>query len=247
MKNTRILTVCCALLLVACTVLSVIAIKRDPAPANEVADTGNGIAEKLETVYEKVYSRLANVAKLPATEPLATPAVSGDAQFKIDLLHFYAQSNNIVSILPFTTIQVTEAALLKAFMSSATAGTEALVYIDRYADRTLASAYETMDELLEHFSAMLTKYNISSSSSYTAKYNKLSSMFSSLKNASTELLSRTRTLIKMSKTEDYDTYYTNYVEQLSDLTGKIEQYCTVINNEYAALLAELTEDYEEIQ
>ncbi|MBO4501757.1 MAG: hypothetical protein J5760_05890, partial [Clostridia bacterium] len=238
MKNTRILTVCCALLLVACAVLSVIAVKRDPAPANGAADAvndaavaGNEIAEKLESVYDNVYSRLANVAKLPSTEPLPTPAVSGDVQFKIDLLHFYAQSNNIVSILPFTTIQVTEAALLKAFMSSATAGTEALVYIDRYADRTLASAYETMDELLEHFSAMLTKYNISSSSAYTAKYNKLNSMFSSLKNASTELLSRTRTLIKMSKTEDYDTYYTNYVEQLSDLTGKIEQYCTVINNE----------------
>ncbi len=244
MKKTHILITCCSLLLAVCIALSVVVLNR---PGHESAQAQDEKVVRLYGVLDSAYSRIANASNVPRTEPSLAPASSDDTQFKIALLHFYAQSNNIVSILPFTTVQVTEAALLKAFMSSATAVNESLAYIDRYADRTLASAYETMEELLEKYSALLQKYNISSSSSYTSKYNKLSSIFSSLKNSSTELLSRTRTLIKKSKSDDYDTYYTNYVEQLSDLTGKIEQYCAVISGEYYDLLAELSDDYDDIK
>ena len=246
MKTNKLLTVCCVLLLAACVVLS-FAVLNAETPGETAPDAGSDRFEKLYGVFDGVNARLASVPSLSVTVPSPAPEGTDDTQFKIALLHFYAQSNNIVSILPFTTIQVTEAALLKAFMSSSTAVNEALVYIDRYADRTLASSYETMDELAGKYQALLTKYNISASSAYTAKFNRLNSMFSSLKNASTELLSRARTLIKMSKAEDYDTYYTNYVEQLSDLTGKIEQYCSEINNEYYSLLAGLSPDYEEIK
>ena len=244
MKKTHILIICCTLLLAVCIALSFTVVKK---PVSGAGNTVDGKTERLYETLDKTYSRMASVPKITYTSPSPAPASSDDAKFNAAMLHFYAQSNNIVSILPFTTVQVTEAALLKAFMSSATSVNEALAYIDRYADRTLASAYETMDELLQQYDAILKKYNVAASSAYTAKYNKLTSMFSSLKNASTELLSRTRTLIKMSKSEDYDAYYTNYVEQLSDLTGKIEQYCTVINNEYYAVLSELTDDFEDLE
>ena len=244
MKKTNVIIICCALLLAVCAVVSAFVIKGGTDVRETVQDDRT---VRLYGVLDDTYSRLAAVQNSNAAAPSLSPSSSDDAQFKTDLLHFYAQSTNIVSILPFTTVQVTEAALLKAFMSSATSVNEALAYIDRYADRTLASAYETMDELLEKYSAILQKYNISTSSAYTAKYNRLTSMFASLKNSSTQLLSRTRTLIKKSKSEDYDTYYTNYVEQLSDLTGKIEQYCAEINNEYYNLLSSLTDDYDDIQ
>ena len=244
MKKNGILIICLCVLLAVCAAASVVIVDRGAAEETGASDK---LAAKLNAVFDSVNDRLSNVKKTSDVTPSPAPSSSDDIQLKIGLLHLYAQSDTIVSILPFTTVQVTEAALLKAFMSSSTAVNEALVYIDRYADRTLASAYDTMDELLEKYQGLLTKYNISSSSSYTSKYNRLSSMFSSLKNSSTELLSRTRTLIKMSKADDYDAYYTNYVEQLSDLTGKIEQYCTAINNEYNALLSDLSDDYEEIK
>ena len=101
-------------------------------------------------------------------------------------------------------------------MNSTTSITDALTYIDHYADRTLNSAYSTMDEILSKYQKLLTKYNISSTSSYRTKYNNLSSMFSSLKNSSNELLARTKSLIKMVNANDYDTYYTKYMEQISD-------------------------------
>ncbi len=244
MKKNGILIICLCVLLAVCAVASVVIVDRGAAEKTGASDE---LAAKLNAVFDSVNDRLSNVKKTSDVTPSPAPSSSDDIQLKIGLLHLYAQSDTIVSILPFTTVQVTEAALLKAFMSSSTAVNEALVYIDRYADRTLASAYETMDELLQKYGGLLTKYNISSSSAYTSKYNRLSSMFSSLKNSSTELLSRTRTLIKMSKSDDYDAYYTNYVEQLSDLTGKIEQYCTAINNEYNALLSDLSDDYEDIK
>lgn len=179
-----------------------------------------------------------------ATAPLPANAGGTDIQFKLALLHLYYESKDIVSTLPFTTIQVSQGALIKAFMAGATAGADALAYIDRYADRTLTSAYGTMDEVLEKFSLLLTRYNIAAASSYTAKYNKLSSMFSSLKNSANELLSRARALIKTAKSNDYDAYYTSYIEQISDMTGKIETYCGLLMDEYDTLLSSISNDYD---
>ncbi len=179
-----------------------------------------------------------------ATTPRPAGEGSSDIQFKLSLLHLYYESKDVASTLPFTTIQICEGALIKAFVNGPNSTTDALTYIDRYADRTLASAYGTMDEILAKYQKLLTRYNISPTSSYTSKYNKLTSMFSSLKNSSNELLSRTRTLIRMSKSNDYDAYYTNCIEQISDLTNKIETYCDIIMDEYDALLNVISEDYD---
>lgn len=213
----RILSLCCAVLLAICTVLSVLVVK-------------GGAGQNQDK----------NVS---ATIPLPAGESSGDIQFKLSLLHLYYESKDVVSTLPFTTIQVSQGALIKAFVSGSTSTVDALAYIERYADRTLASAYGTMDEILSKYQSLLKKYNIASTSSYTSKYNKLSGMFSSLKNSSNELVSRTRTLIKMSKSSDYDTYYTNYTEQVLDLSSKIESYCNSIMDEYDTLLNAISSDY----
>lgn len=46
---------------------------------------------------------------------------------------------------------------------------------------------------------------------------------------------------------DYDAYYTQYLEQLSDLSGKIETYGDTLENEYLALLSAISDSYETIQ
>ena len=46
---------------------------------------------------------------------------------------------------------------------------------------------------------------------------------------------------------DYDAYYTSYLEQLSDLSGKIETYGDTLENEYLALLSAISDSYETIQ
>lgn len=186
---------------------------------------------------------ISNVGENNNTIPSPAGSTSDDLQFKLSLLHLYYESNSIVSTLPFTTMQVTESALLKAFASTDSSSTDALAYIDRYSDRTLDSAYKTMDEVLAKYKKILEKYNISSASSYTSKYNSLSLMFDSLRSASTELFSRTRTLIKMCNSNDYDTYYTNYIEQLSKLSDKIEQDCVAMTEEYNSLIKSISNDY----
>jgi len=104
-----------------------------------------------------------------------------------------------------------------------------------------------MDEILSKYQAVLKKYNISSSSSYNAKYNNLKTVFDSLKNSSVELISRTRSLILVSHSSNYDSSYTLYNEQLADLTSKIQSAVVNITNEYEALLAEISSDYDMIK
>ena len=175
-------------------------------------------------------------------------ASATDIQFKLALMHIYYESNTVLSTLPFTTIQISESALIKAYVSSGSeAITAALKYVDDYADRTLDSAFETMDDILEKYDKVLKKYNISSSSSYTSKYNKLKTIFSSVKNSSNELLSRTRSLIRNINSSDYDTYYTKYVEQLSDLSSKLEEYCTTVMDEYDTLMQAISDEYNIIK
>ena len=114
MKKTNVIIICCALLLAVCAVVSAFVIKGGTDVRETVQDDRT---VRLYGVLDDTYSRLAAVQSGSAAAPSLSPSTSDDAQFKTDLLHFYAQSTNIVSILPFTTVQVTEAALLKAFKS----------------------------------------------------------------------------------------------------------------------------------
>ena len=113
-------------------------------------------------------------------------------------------------------------------------------------DRTLNSAFDTMTDITDKYAAVLKEYSISSASSYQTKLTELKNMFASLRNSSTELISRTRTLINRMN-GDYDAYYTQYLEQLSDLSGKIETYGDTLENEYLALLSAISDSYETIQ
>ncbi len=46
---------------------------------------------------------------------------------------------------------------------------------------------------------------------------------------------------------NYDSSYTLYNEQLADLTSKIQSAVVNITNEYEALLAEISSDYDMIK
>ena len=184
-----------------------------------------------------------DTSKASGTLPAQAAATSNDIQFKLSLLHLYYESQQLVSTLPYATVQITYAALIKAFMTDSSAVSAAVEYLNKYVDKQVMSAYE----ILSKYQAVLKKYNISSSSSYNAKYNNLKTVFDSLKNSSVELISRTRSLILVSHSSNYDSSYTLYNEQLADLTSKIQSAVVNITNEYEALLAEISSDYDMIK
>lgn len=223
MKN-KILISLCAVLAICCIVLSfcLASIKGESESDNDAS-------------------------KASGTLPVQAAATSGDIQFKLSLLHLYYESQQLVSTLPYATVQITYAALIKAFMTDSSAVSAAVEYLNKYVDKQVMSAYDSMDEILSKYQAVLKKYNISSSSSYNAKYNNLKTVFDSLKNSSVELISRTRSLILVSHSSNYDSSYTLYNEQLADLTSKIQSAVVNITNEYEALLAEISSDYDMIK
>ena len=188
-----------------------------------------------------------DTSKASGTLPAQAAATSSDIQFKLSLLHLYYESQQLVTTLPYATVQITYAALIKAFMTDSSAVSAAVEYLNKYVDKQVMSAYDSMDEILSKYQAVLKKYNISSSSSYNAKYNNLKTVFDSLKNSSVELISRTRSLILVSHSSNYDSSYTLYNEQLADLTSKIQSAVVNITNEYEALLAEISSDYDMIK
>ena len=223
MKN-KILISLCAVLAICCIVLSFCL-----ASVKGEIESGN------------------DTSKASGTLPVQAAATSGDIQFKLSLLHLYYESQQLVSTLPYATVQITYAALIKAFMTDSSAVSAAVEYLNKYVDKQVMSAYDSMDEILSKYQAVLKKYNISSSSSYNAKYNNLKTVFDSLKNSSVELISRTRSLILVSHSSNYDSSYTLYNEQLADLTSKIQSAVVNITNEYEALLAEISSDYDMIK
>ena len=148
-----------------------------------------------------------DTSKASGTLPAQAAATSSDIQFKLSLLHLYYESQQLVSTLPYATVQITYAALIKAFMTDSSAVSAAVEYLNKY----------------------------------------LKTVFDSLKNSSVELISRTRSLILVSHSSNYDSSYTLYNEQLADLTSKIQSAVVNITNEYEALLAEISSDYDMIK
>lgn len=216
--KTKLLTAVCAVLTVCCIILSICLVSANNSSASD-----------------------------KPTIPSYAAASSSDLQFKLSLMHIYYESQQLVSTLPYATIQITYASLIKAFMTDSNAVSAAVEYLNKYVDKQVLSAYETMDSILEKYKSVLKKYNISSSSPYNAKYNNLVTIFDSLKNSSVELISRTRSLILVSHSSNYDSSYTLYNEQLSDLSTKIQNAVIGITNEYEALLESISDDYEIIK
>ncbi len=212
--KTKILTVLCAVLTVCCIVLTVCVVS------------------------------LKNDNEGPTTPPALAGSTSQDIQFKLALLHIYNESLVLSSTLPYATIQITYASLVKAFVTDPDSVSAAVEYLNKHVDMQVLSAYDRMEDITKKYKSVLTKYNISSSSPYTAKYNTLVSTFASLKNSSSELISRTRSLIMVSQSNNYDSSYTLYIEQLSDLTNKITSAVVAFTNEYEALLESVSNDYD---
>lgn len=217
--KTKILAVACAVLLTSCVVLSVF------------------LASSIKSEKTPHNTTSADYAT----------TTNKDIQFKLSLLHVYSEAQSLVLTLPFTTIQITESALVKALMSGNESVQHAVIYLNKYVDSPLAEAFNMMDEIIAKFKAVLKQYNISSTSSFTADYNNMSAMFSSLRSSSTELTNRCKSLILVSHSSNYDSSYTLYLEQLADLTGKIETFTSSLNDKYEALLAAISNDYELIK
>ena len=184
-------------------------------------------------------------AQTMGTMPGLANASSDDIQFKLALLHLYKEATDVTLVLPYTTVNLTQTAVTRAFIGSEE-GEIAIREMNERVDRTLNSAFDTMTDITDKYAAVLKEYSISSASSYQTKLTELKNMFASLRNSSTELISRTRTLINRMN-GDYDAYYTQYLEQLSDLSGKIETYGDTLENEYLALLSAISDSYETIQ
>ena len=220
-------TIICVLLAAACLCLTAALVLGRSAPADEASSAADSSSPANGTV------------------PGYAASDSSDIQFRLALLHLYKEASDVVLALPFTTITLTQTAVTRSFIGSGEASA-ALSDLNERVDRTLNSAFETMDDITAKFSDVLKEYAISSTSSYYTKLNSLKTMFSSLKNSSTELISRTRSFINMID-GDYDAYYTNYLEQLSDLSGKIESYGSTLGNEYDALLSSISDSYETIK
>ena len=55
-----------------------------------------------------------DASKASGTLPAQAAATSSDIQFKLSLLHLYYESQQLVSTLPYATVQITYAALIKA-------------------------------------------------------------------------------------------------------------------------------------
>ena len=64
-----------------------------------------------------------DTSKASGTLPAQAAATSSDIQFKLSLLHLYYESQQLVSALPYATVQITYAALIKAFMLSTSTNT----------------------------------------------------------------------------------------------------------------------------
>ncbi len=220
--KTKLLTALCILLAVCCVVLSAFVVL--------LQNDGENTTPPQKT-----------------TAPEFADATSTDIQFKLSLLHVYSEALQLTSTLPYATVQLTYAALTKAFTGDSNSVSYAVDWLNKYVDKQVMSAYDTMDDILAKYKSVLDKYNITSSSPYTAKYESMKSLFASLKNSSVELISRTRSLILVSHSSSYDSSYTLYMEQLSDITTKIQDGVVVLTNEYEALLESISNDYDIIK
>lgn len=164
-----------------------------------------------------------------------------DAKIELAVSYIYRDASYVVTAFPYTTINLTQTALMKVFSGEKS---EALSYLNTRVDRSLQASYSLMDEICENFKNLLTAHSVSETSMYYTKYNELCDMFTALKTSSTELIKRTRAFINGS-TSTKDSYYTSYAEQLSDLSDKIEAYGTQLDNEYNALMKPLLgDDYD---
>lgn len=147
----------------------------------------------------------------------------------------YKRAGDVVLSLPYASINLSQTALMKVYSGEQN---DALLYLNTHSDKELNNAYAAMDEILKEFDAVLTKYSVSSTSSYRQKRAELASTFAGLKTSTTELIRRTRTLIAGTNSS-YDSYYTSYCDQLIVVSDTFEAATTKIGKEYDTLMTSL--------
>lgn len=147
----------------------------------------------------------------------------------------YKRAGDLVLSLPYASINLSQTALMKVYSGEQN---DALLYLNTHSDKELNNAYAAMDDILKDFDAVLTKYSVSSTSSYRQKRAELATTFSGLKTSCTELIRRTRTLIAGTSSA-YDSYYTAYCDQLIVVSDAFEEATTKIGKEYDTLMTSL--------
>lgn len=149
--------------------------------------------------------------------------------------YIYKDASTVILKLPYTTINLTQTALTKFFAGDSDG---ALIYLSERNDKYLDTCYDMMDKVCSNYKKLLDKYNVSSSSADYSDYKSLSSMMSTLKSSSKELIKRATSFIKGGKSAS-DGLYTSYSEQLSDLSSKITSYGSKVDEAYEAIMKSL--------
>ena len=177
-----------------------------------------------------------SMAEKTAAEFDAVMAVNNsDNKLSVALSVIYRRAGDLVVTLPYASINLSQTALMKVYSGEMT---DAVLYLNTHADVELKNAHDAMDAILLDFDKALKQYAVPSGSAYRTKRAELATAFSGLKNASSELIRRTRTLITGTNSA-YDSYYTAYCEQLQSLSEKLQSTADKIDKEYDALMTAL--------
>ena len=98
-------------------------------------------------------------AQAMGTTPGLANASSDDIQFKLALLHLYKEATDVTLVLPYTTVNLTQTAVTRAFIGSEE-GEIAIREMNERVDRTLNSAFDTMTDITDKYAAVLKDYSL---------------------------------------------------------------------------------------
>ncbi|MBQ3081403.1 MAG: hypothetical protein IJC49_03020 [Clostridia bacterium] len=160
---------------------------------------------------------------------------SGTDKLAVAVSAIYRRAGDIVIALPYASINLSQTSLMKVYSGEMT---DAVLYLNTHADTELKNAHAEMDDILSDFDKLLKQYSVPTGSTYRTKRAELATLFSGLKNDSTELIRRTRTLITGTNS-GYDNYYTAYCEQLQKLSDKLISASEKIDAAYDEIMKSL--------
>lgn len=166
-------------------------------------------------------------------------ALTTDAdKLAVSLSAIYKRAGDLVLSLPYASINLCRTAMMKAFAGES----DAKVYLDARSDDQLANAYAAMEDILNDYDAVMTRYGVGTGSTHRTNRDNLAATFLGLKSASTELVRRARTFINYSDS-GYASYYTAYCDQLQILSEKLESAALTIGNCYDSLVGGVSSAY----
>lgn len=156
---------------------------------------------------------------------------SNDEKLLAAVSVIYSKAGNLMTSMPYATISLSQTALMKTYSGD----TDALSYFNSNVNKYLQNAFDAMDRIIAEYDQVIKKYG---GSSYQGKRDDLKERLDKVRNASKELVSRTRTLISATDS-NYAAYYTAYCEQIQTLASRLESYSSYIDDEYTAVMQKL--------